>query len=107
MAIFMFSLSGIPPLAGFFGKLFVFQAAIEGGWTWLAVVGMLNSAIGLYYYLRVTVSMYFDSPTPESATERREWGGLRVGVAVAAIFTILIGIYPTLWTGLFNAGLGG
>ncbi len=107
MAIFMFSLSGIPPLAGFFGKLFVFQAAVEGGWTWLAVVGMLNSAIGLYYYLRVTVSMYFDSPTPESATERREWGGLRVGVAVAAIFTILIGIYPPLWTGLFNAGLGG
>src|SRR5690606_9478669 len=52
MAIFMFSLSGIPPLAGFFGKLFVFQAAVEGGWTWLAVVGMLNSAIGLYYYLR-------------------------------------------------------
>jgi NADH-quinone oxidoreductase subunit N len=107
MAIFMFSLSGIPPLAGFFGKLFVFKAAVDGGWTWLAVVGMLNSAIGLYYYLRVTVAMYFESPGPESAAERREWGGLRLGVLVAAIFTILIGIYPALWTGLFRSGLGG
>lgn len=107
MAIFMFSLSGMPPLAGFFGKLFVFKAAVDGGWTWLAVIGMLNSAVGLYYYLRVTVAMYFDSPSADSATERREWGGLRIGVAIAAIFTILIGIYPTLWTGLFRTGLGG
>jgi NADH-quinone oxidoreductase subunit N len=106
MAIFMFSLSGIPPLAGFFGKFFVFKAAVDGGWTWLAVVGMLNSAIGLYYYLRVTVAMYFEPQGPESATERRDWAVLRIGVAVAAIFTIFIGIYPTLFSNLFRAGLG-
>jgi NADH-quinone oxidoreductase subunit N len=105
MAIFMFSLSGVPPLAGFFGKLFVFKAAVDGGWTWLAVIGMLNSAIGLYYYLRVTVAMYFDSPSDE-AVDRRESSMLRVGVVVAAIFTILIGIYPGLWVGIFRAGLG-
>ena len=105
MAIFMFSLSGVPPLAGFFGKFFVFKAAVDGGWAWLAVIGMLNSAIGLYYYLRVTVAMYFESPTDESA-DRRESGMLRVGVVVAAIFTILIGIYPGLWVGIFHAGLG-
>jgi NADH-quinone oxidoreductase subunit N len=105
MAIFMFSLSGIPPLAGFFGKFFVFQAAVDGGWTWLAVIGMLNSAIGLYYYLRVTVAMYFESSSDETA-ERREAPILRAGVVVAAIFTILIGIFPGLWLGIFQAGLG-
>lgn len=107
MAIFMFSLSGMPPLAGFFGKFFVFKAAVDGGWTWLAVIGMLNSAIGLYYYLRVTVAMYFEAPGADAATERREWNGLRIGVALAAIFTILIGIYPALWADIFRAGLGG
>jgi NADH-quinone oxidoreductase subunit N len=105
MAIFMFSLSGVPPLAGFFGKFFVFKAAVDGGWAWLAVIGMLNSAIGLYYYLRVTVAMYFESPTDESA-DGRGAAILRFGVVVSAIFTILIGIYPSLWTGIFNTGLG-
>jgi NADH-quinone oxidoreductase subunit N len=106
MAIFMFSLSGVPPLAGFFGKFYVFKAAVDGGWTWLAVIGMLNSAIGLYYYLRVTVAMYFESASAESA-DRREAGILRVGVIVAAIATVLIGVYPGLWVSIFRAGLGG
>jgi NADH-quinone oxidoreductase subunit N len=105
MAIFMFSLSGIPPLAGFFGKFFVFKAAVDGGWTWLAVIGMLNSAVSLYYYLRVTVAMYFESSSAETA-ERRENAVLRVGAVVAAIFTILIGIYPGLWVGIFRVALG-
>ena len=105
MAIFMFSLAGIPPLAGFFGKFFVFKAAVDGGWTWLAAIGMLNSAVGLYYYLRVTVAMYFESPSGETA-ERRDTGVLRLGAVVAAILTILIGIYPGLWVGIFQVGLG-
>jgi NADH-quinone oxidoreductase subunit N len=108
MAIFMFSLSGIPPLAGFFGKFFVFKAAVDGGWVWLAVIGMLNSAIAAYYYLRVTVAMYFEDPTTETAGgEQTTWPALRVGVAVAAVLTIVIGIYPGLWTGIFQAALGG
>lgn len=107
MLVFMFSLSGIPPLAGFFGKFFVFKAAVDGGWTWLAVVGMLNSAIAAYYYLRVTVAMYFDEPTAETAGEQTTWPILRVGVAITAALTILIGIYPALWTGLFQALMGG
>lgn len=107
MAIFMFSLSGVPPLAGFFGKFFVFKAAVDGGWTWLAVVGMLNSAISLYYYLprnRRHVLRAFDRGNNRDA---REAGIFRVGVVVAAIFTILIGIYPGLWVGIFSVGLGG
>jgi NADH-quinone oxidoreductase subunit N len=59
MALFMFAMAGIPPTAGFFGKYYVFNAAIERGLTWLAVVGVLNSALSLYYYLRVVVYMYF------------------------------------------------
>ena len=62
MAIFMFSLAGIPPLAGFFAKLYVFSGAVEAGLTWLAVIGVINSAIGAYYYLRVTVSIFMTDP---------------------------------------------
>ncbi|CAN5843690.1 NADH-quinone oxidoreductase subunit N [soil metagenome] len=107
MAIFMFSLSGVPPLAGFFGKLFVFKAAVDGGWAWLAVIGMLNSAIGAYYYLRVTVSMYFEKPSTETLAERSKWSALSIGLAVAAIFTVLIGIFPGMWSALFTGSLTG
>ena len=107
MAVFMFSLSGVPPLAGFFGKFFVFKAAVDGGWAWLAVVGMINSAIGLYYYLRVTVAMYFEKPGAETAVDRDDGRLNRLSVVVAAIFTILIGVYPGIWAGLFQVALGG
>jgi len=103
MAIFMFSLSGIPPLAGFLGKFLVFKAAVDGGWVWLVVFAVLNSAVSAYYYLRVTVAMYFEEPGDASATERNVWPALNFGVAVAAIFTVIIGVYPALWTGLFLA----
>ncbi len=104
MSIFMLSLSGIPPLAGFFGKFFVFQAAVEGGWTWLAVVGVINSAISAYYYLRVVVAMYFHEA--EEPVQPRRWGGLSLSLALTALATVIIGLYPSLWTG-FLSGLGG
>jgi len=107
MAIFMFSLTGVPPLAGFFGKLFVFKAAVDGGFAWLAAVAMLNSAVAAYYYLRVTVSMYLEEPTSESLAEAPARTTVNIGLAVAAIFTIAIGLYPGLWTGLFQAGIAG
>jgi NADH-quinone oxidoreductase subunit N len=61
--IFMFSLAGIPPLAGFFSKLYVFKAAIDAGLTTLAVIGVIASVVGAYYYLRIVKVMYFDEPT--------------------------------------------
>jgi len=64
MAVFMFSLAGIPPLLGFFAKLAVFQAAVSAGLYPLAVVGFVASVIGAYYYLRIVKVMYFDSPAP-------------------------------------------
>ena len=62
MAILMFSLAGIPPLAGFIGKLYVFKAAIDAGLIWFAVVGVVLSVVGAYYYLRIVKLMYFDEP---------------------------------------------
>jgi NADH-quinone oxidoreductase subunit N len=67
MAIFMFSLTGVPPLAGFFAKLYVFGAAVNGGLIWLVIIGGLNSAVSAYYYLRVIVSMYMAEPAIEQA----------------------------------------
>jgi NADH-quinone oxidoreductase subunit N len=62
LAIFMFSLAGIPPLAGFIGKVYVFKAAIDAGLLWFAVVGVVLSVVGAYYYLRIVKIMYFDEP---------------------------------------------
>ena len=73
----MFSLAGIPPLAGFFGKLYVFKAAVDAGLIWFAVVGVVLSVVGAYYYLRIVKLMYFDEPAeafdpaPYPARQRR------------------------------------
>ena len=72
MLLFMLSLGGIPPTAGFMGKFWLFSAAIESGYVWLAVIGVLNSAVSLYYYIRIVVFMMLKNepagsePTPES-----------------------------------------
>ena len=65
MAIFLFSLAGIPPAAGFIGKFYLFSGAIQAGYIWLAIIGVLNSAASVYYYLRVMVYMYMKAPTEE------------------------------------------
>ncbi|MEE8295550.1 MAG: NADH-quinone oxidoreductase subunit NuoN, partial [Sphingomonadales bacterium] len=69
LAIFMFSLAGIPLLAGFFGKWFVFMAAIDAGLYTLAIIGVLASVVGAYYYLRIVKLMYFDEPAPEFSAQ--------------------------------------
>jgi NADH-quinone oxidoreductase subunit N len=84
LAIFMFSLAGIPPLFGFYAKLAVFDAAVQAGLFPLAVVGIAASVIGAYYYLRIVKTMYFDAPAPEYG---RGGSGLELGlIAVAALF---------------------
>lgn len=85
LAIFMFSLAGIPPLMGFFAKLAVFMAAVEAGLIVFAVVGAAASAIGAYYYLKIVKTMYFDEPAPafEGRTDPVE-GGL-IALTAAAI----------------------
>lgn len=89
MAMFMFSLAGIPPLMGFWPKFFVFNAAVGAGLAWLAAVGIATSVIGAYYYIKIVKVMYFDEPAP--AFERsREWvEGLLI--AAGALFVSPVG----------------
>ncbi len=67
MCIFLFSLAGIPPAAGFIGKFYLFSGAIQAGYIWLAIIGVLNSAASVYYYLRVMIFMYFKEPNEDFA----------------------------------------
>jgi NADH-quinone oxidoreductase subunit N len=90
-AMLLFSLAGIPPLAGFFAKFYVFIAAIKAGLFTLAVVGVLASVVGAYYYLTIIKVMYFDEPLAKLDPMRME---LRTVLAVAGIFNILFFVYP-------------
>jgi NADH-quinone oxidoreductase subunit N len=98
MLLFMLSLGGIPPTAGFMGKFWLFSAAIDAQYYGLAVVGVLNSAVSLYYYVRVVVFMYLKRETLGSEPVASPSLNLALAVAVAA--TLVLGIYPRL---LFEA----
>ena len=92
MLIFMLSLGGIPPTAGFMGKLWLFGAAIDSGYVWLAVIGVLNSAISLYYYIRIVVFMYLKNET--TGSQPRATPALAFAMVLAVVVTIGLGLYP-------------
>ena len=92
MLLFMLSLGGIPPTAGFMGKFWLFSAAIDGGYYWLAVIGVLNSAISLYYYLRVVVFMFMKNEATGSQPVLAP--GLAVVLVFALVGTLVLGVYP-------------
>src|SRR5881394_228093 len=92
MMLIMFSLAGIPPTAGFYAKLAVFQAAVAADHVWLAVVAVLLSLVGAFYYLRVVKLMYFDEPT--EAMPVRVQPAARLVLSANALFLLLIGILP-------------
>lgn len=100
MAVFMLSLSGIPPLAGFFGKFLIFKAAVEADLAWLAVVGVLNSAISAYYYLRVVAAMFFREAEGEIACNCGP--AINFSLAVTTIAVVAIGLQPELWADLLR-----
>jgi NADH-quinone oxidoreductase subunit N len=97
MLILLFSLAGVPPMVGFFGKFYVLKAAVDAGWVWLAVAGAVASVIGAFYYLRIVYFMYFgaEQEPVDSRMAPVQWGML---VAVAAIMVVgvvnLFGIEP-------------
>lgn len=93
MTIFMLSLAGIPPTAGFFGKFFMFKEAIDRGLVNLAIVGMAASAIGVYYYLRVIVYMYMKEAPAGSRTPAPDIA-LNVGLVVTSIGVVVLGVVP-------------
>jgi NADH-quinone oxidoreductase subunit N len=92
LAIFMFSLAGIPPLAGFFGKLYIFLAAVDGGLYTLAVIAVLTSVVGAFYYLRIVKVMYFDQAT--EPLDRGFGPELRWVVFASTIVIVLFFVYP-------------
>jgi NADH-quinone oxidoreductase subunit N len=89
MAMFMFSLAGIPPLLGFMPKFFVFQAAVQADLVWLAAVGIATSVIGAYYYIKIVKIMYFDEAAPAYERTREPVGTALI--AAAAIFVSPLG----------------
>jgi NADH-quinone oxidoreductase subunit N len=100
MAVFMFSMAGIPPLSGFFGKLYVFLAAVQGGMWALAIIGVLTSVIGAYYYLRVVKIMYFDAPV--EAFDPRPTS-LSFVAAASGLFTAFFFVFPAPFVGAAQA----
>ncbi len=92
MLLFMLSLGGIPPTAGFMGKFWLFSAAIESGYMWLAVIGVLNSAVSLYYYIRIVVYMMLKNEP--AGSEPRQSPALALAMGVAVVATLLLGVYP-------------
>ncbi|MDQ0468890.1 NADH-quinone oxidoreductase subunit NuoN [Labrys wisconsinensis] len=95
LAALMFSLAGIPPLAGFFAKFYVFAAAVQAGLYWLAVLGVVASVVGAYYYLRIVKLMYFDEPAPGFEPMSRTTS---VVLAIATAVTVLFVVWPSLIT---------
>ncbi|MFI5370863.1 MAG: NADH-quinone oxidoreductase subunit N [Candidatus Eisenbacteria bacterium] len=96
MAVFMLSLGGIPPLAGFMGKVYVFGAAMNAGLIPLVIVGVLNSVVSIFYYLRVTVAMYMQDPQGEVTPVSWTWASV---LAVSVTFLL------TVWWGVAGNGL--
>jgi len=93
LSIFLLSLVGIPPTAGFVGKFYLFGGAVQAGYIWLAVIGVLNSAVAAYYYFRVIVYMYMRDPGAETASLAPSFsGGLALAVALWGV--IHLGILP-------------
>ncbi len=93
MTIFLLSLGGVPPTGGFFAKFYLFRAAMETPQLyWLVVIGVLNSVVSVFYYLRVVVAMYFrDAARPFSPTDG---ASMRAGLLLTALVVVLLGIFP-------------
>ena len=92
MLVFMFSLTGVPPLAGFWAKFYVFKAAIEAGYTWLAVVGVLLSAVSAFYYLRIVMVMYMKEPEGDFGLAPSP--ALSLALFVSVFMVVFLGVYP-------------
>jgi NADH-quinone oxidoreductase subunit N len=96
MSVFMFSLAGFPPTAGFMGKFYVFSAAVKSGFVGLVVIGVLNSLVSVYYYLRVVVIMFMRAPEPEAQ---------RIPIAFGTGLVLLISVWGVLHLGILPESL--
>ena len=95
MSIFLFSLAGIPPTAGWIGKFTIFSAAINAGYIWLVIIGVLTSAASVFYYFRVIMKMYMEAPDVEP--ERLQFSpSIAFALSITVMAVLYIGIFPQL-----------
>jgi NADH-quinone oxidoreductase subunit N len=95
-SIFLLSLIGVPLTGGFFGKFYIFKAALDANLVWLSILGLLNSAVAAYYYLRIIVVMYMHEPGVSTLTLEPLSPGIRTTLWAAALGTLILGIFPSL-----------
>jgi NADH-quinone oxidoreductase subunit N len=105
LSLFVLSLVGIPPLAGFVGKFYVFGSAVRAGYIWLAVIGVLNSAVAAYYYLRVIVYMYMREPEGETAATYTPSFAGALALTIALVGIVLLGLVPAPFADLAQAAV--
>jgi NADH-quinone oxidoreductase subunit N len=101
MLVFLVSLAGIPPTAGFIGKFYIFMAAVNGGMAWLAIVAVIFAAISAFYYLRIVMVMYMREPEGAAASHSRleNSPALSFVLACALAGVVLLGLFPNgLWS---------
>jgi NADH-quinone oxidoreductase subunit N len=93
LSLSLLSLAGIPPTAGFVGKLLVFRAGLDAGLTWLVVIGVLSTVVAAFFYLRIAAMMFLEEPDPERAIPAQSTG-MSLAIAVAAALVVFLGIQP-------------
>jgi NADH-quinone oxidoreductase subunit N len=101
MSVFMFALVGMPPTAGFIGKFYIFSAAVQAGYIWLVIIGVINSLISVYYYLRITVIMYM-KPAEADLGPVETTAMVNATLVLSALAVLLLGIFPGT---IFNLAL--
>ena len=101
MVVFLLSLAGIPPTAGFVGKYFLFSAAMKAGWVWLTLLAVLMSAVSLFYYFRIVRAMYMVEG--EGELHWKNEPAVAFAIGICALFTLVIGVYPQPFLALARA----
>ncbi|HEY4800755.1 MAG TPA: NADH-quinone oxidoreductase subunit N, partial [Bacteroidia bacterium] len=97
MTVSMLSLAGIPPLAGFFGKYYLFSATLQSGYVWIVLIAVLGSLIGVYYYFRVIIAMYSQVATPASeGNELAVSQAQKIVLIITVLLSLALGIFPEL-----------
>ena len=93
MTMFLLSLGGVPPTGGFFAKFYLFRAAMETPQLyWLVVIGVLNSVVSVYYYLRIVIAMYFRDPL--RPLDPTDGASMRAALVITAVVVVLLGVFP-------------
>lgn len=102
MAAFMFSLAGIPPLAGFMAKFYLFSAGVKAGYVWLVIIAVVTSMISLYYYLGLVVQMFMRDKEADVAATAPLQPAVMIAISIAMLAILILGIFPSRWVSLFQ-----